>query len=571
MPAVLAHPAADAAVAIERLAARAGQLYSLPSVAMKVLELTNRSDVDARALKDCIELDPALTGKLLRVVNSSLFGLSRQVTDLNQAIALLGSKPLKLLVLGFSLPSGLLAGVTAEVLGRYWRHALTKAVAARELSETLWNCPGDDAFIAALLQDVGLLVLVQQLGEPYVRLIEKVIARKQEITAMETASMGFSHTQLSARLLEQWGLPETIVAAVAYRPDLPRSALSPAATIGEGIRRPQSDLAKIVYLAELLARLLVDGQPHWLPEILELVRQQRDLTRGDLESLVARLQEKVDQLADVLRLQLSDGRDYQDVLVAAHAQLSVVAAETAEQLLRSLSAEDLPPEDAALLDDFQAVSATVARAVRDESPRRTPVTTVCGKDKSNEADLPHPQPFSRKREKGAETMGGESLRRSAAPTEEIERQLAVAVAACRQSRCPLSLMLVELDNVASLTSRGATNSADAVARWLKTLSDAVDHNCKIVMPYSDQGFALVLPQCERPAAIELGYRLLELLKSLAPRPAAKQPALTASVGIGTVSLLPRNFPPSELLRGAVRCLSGSHASGGGVVKSIEIY
>ena len=70
---------------------------------MKVLELTDDPRLDTRTLKECIENDPALTGKLLRVVNSSLFGLSREVSDLNQALALLGTKPLKLLVLGFSL------------------------------------------------------------------------------------------------------------------------------------------------------------------------------------------------------------------------------------------------------------------------------------------------------------------------------------------------------------------------------------------------------------------------------------------------------------------------------------
>ena len=134
---------------------KAGSLYSLPPVAMKVLELTESPKVDARALKQCVETDPALTAKLLRVVNSSLYGLSREVSDLNQALALLGIKPLKLLVLGFSLPPQLLGGMTADALQRYWRHTLVKAVAAREISEAFWNRSGDEAFLAGLLQDVG--------------------------------------------------------------------------------------------------------------------------------------------------------------------------------------------------------------------------------------------------------------------------------------------------------------------------------------------------------------------------------------------------------------------------------
>ena len=166
----------DPSATLDRLAAHAEQLYSLPAVAMEVLQLTDNPQVDTQALKECIENDPALTGKILRVVNSSLFSLSREISDLNQALALLGTKPLKLLVLGFSLPSGLYAGIEARTLGRYWRRTLTKAVAGRELAEHLWHVPGDDAFIAGLLQDVGILLLLQQLGQPYVQLLERVLA-----------------------------------------------------------------------------------------------------------------------------------------------------------------------------------------------------------------------------------------------------------------------------------------------------------------------------------------------------------------------------------------------------------
>src|SRR5688572_27463061 len=146
---------------IEQFVQRARTLYSLPAVAMRVLELTSSQKVDVRALKECIENDPALTTRILRTVNSSLFGLSREVTDLNQALALLGIKPLKMLVLGFSLPKQLFAALEADVLSRYWRHTLTKAVVARELAKRYWRHSDDEAFIAGLLQEIGELVLIQ--------------------------------------------------------------------------------------------------------------------------------------------------------------------------------------------------------------------------------------------------------------------------------------------------------------------------------------------------------------------------------------------------------------------------
>ena len=185
----------DSATTLDHLAARCGQLYSLPGVAMQVLQLTRNPQVDTRALKECIENDPAISSRILRVVNSSLFGLSREVSDLNQALALLGIKPLKLLVLGFSLPSGLFLDVEAKTLLWYWKHTLTKAVAGRELSHRLWRIPGDEAFLAGLFQDLGVLVLFQQLGQPYARFLDRAVSHRPRSWRDRTAGVRVSHTR----------------------------------------------------------------------------------------------------------------------------------------------------------------------------------------------------------------------------------------------------------------------------------------------------------------------------------------------------------------------------------------
>ena len=111
---------------LERFVDKSARLYSLPMVAVQVLQLTNHPKVDTRALKQCIENDPALTSKVLRVVNSSLFGLSHSVGDLNEAVALLGIKQLKLLALGFSLPQRLFVDIAREQLDWYWSSTLAR-------------------------------------------------------------------------------------------------------------------------------------------------------------------------------------------------------------------------------------------------------------------------------------------------------------------------------------------------------------------------------------------------------------------------------------------------------------
>jgi HD-like signal output (HDOD) protein len=202
---------------IEQIVGRAGALYSLPAVAVEVLKLTEHPKVDVRALKACIERDPALTVKILRVVNSSVFGLSREVSDLNQALALLGIKPLKLLALGFSLPESLFVNAAREQLDWYWKSALVRAVAAREISEQLFKRPGDDAFLAGLLQDLGVLVLLGELGRPYAGLLSEAIAARADLSRLEQESLGFDHTQLTAGLLDHWNLPVMLVRPLPNR------------------------------------------------------------------------------------------------------------------------------------------------------------------------------------------------------------------------------------------------------------------------------------------------------------------------------------------------------------------
>lgn len=523
---------------LDRLVAKAGQLYSLPTVAMQVLELTKNPTVDAHLLKACIENDPALTTKLLRVVNSSLFGLSRKVVDLGQALALLGTKPLKLLVLGFSLPNGLFAGVAGAVLARYWRRTLTKAVTARELAETFWKHPADEVFIAALLQDLGMLLLIQELGEPYIRLIEKAAARGENLLPLERASMGFDHTQLSARLLAHWGLPPSVVDAVAWR----------TGRAAETAEQAPPAVVEILHVAELFARLLVDGSSEVLTELLDAAQRSRKLTKEQLEGLVDVLDEKVRQLADVLSLQLPDNLGYRDLLARAHAQLAEVACDAAEAMLRQQFQSAADDEGLMLASEVQSLSEAVARmASRPEVAQRQPGAAPRAAPAAATAALDEVDPG-------------------------LLGPLSAAVTACRQSRSSLSLLLVELDAADDLVLRYGVERLGSLRRFLEVLCRRVDHRCAICLPHGEVGFAVILPRCDRQTAIQVGNQMIDRIRQLGlGRTRTGRPAVSISVGVATVALPPRNFPAYDLFVAANRCLYGAHASGGGVLKSIEIY
>jgi diguanylate cyclase (GGDEF)-like protein len=550
----------SAAPALRQFVVRAGELYSLPSVAMKVLALTESPKVDVRALKQCIENDPALTSRILRVVNSSLFGLPREISDLNQALALLGIKPLKLLVLGFSLPDNMFAEVESTVLARYWRRALTRAVAARELCDALWRREGDEAFIAGLLLDVGILVLVRDLGEPYIRFLDRVYAERRSLAELERSSLGFTHVQLSAGLLNGWNLPEAIVRAIAAS-EKPETI----ATLSEREQR----LASVVRLADLLTNILVDRRSSSLGELMEFVRHQYGWTAGQVTGLVNELEAKVTQLADVLSLSLPGGTSYTDVLVAAQRQLAGAAASVVPDVVRANRAreaasrytsdgfDEIYDQTLSLTDAMQSFLAGSGNG--SASASSSPQETV----KPRRADGP--------RTSVRPAIGsGQPTQVSATPA--LEGRLTAAVAACRASREPLSVLIVAIDRLGELAFALGPQKLPKAAELIATVCRKIDHPAVECLATGDGVWAVLLPNSDRNQSVAIASDITMTVQRLAQsRTDDAWSKLSASIGVATVVLPPRNFPANTLVEKASRCLYGAQASGGNCVKSIEIY
>ena len=146
------------------------------------------------------------------------------------------------------------------------------------------------------------------------------------------------------------------------------------------------------------------------------------------------------------------------------------------------------------------------------------------------------------------------------------------VAVCRPARRPLSLLLVKLSAGEELLTACGPQEIAAIRQVLGKVCAKLDHPGAICLPHTEFGFALILPGAERQQAIELGNDLIRAVRTLAMSAGVAQKEwLKLDVGVATVAQPPKNFPPRDLLDGADRCLYASHASGGGVVKSIEIY
>jgi HD-like signal output (HDOD) protein/GGDEF domain-containing protein len=560
---------------LEHLVDRCGQLYSLPVVAMRVLKLTESPTVDVRQIKEVIENDPALTSKILRVVNSSLFGLSREVTDLNQALALLGINPLKLLVLGFSLPDQLFIGINGDILRRYWHRTLVKAVAAREISQTILRLAGDEAFIAGLLQDIGMLVLLQEVGASYSRFLDGAFSKAASVNEAERQSLGFDHVTLSARLLERWKLPTALVLAIeAGQSRQQVDALPP-------MDRP---LPQVLLVSDLLASVLAENRTDLLAELLDRGREYFALSHMQLNALVNGLSAKVDHLAEVLQLDLPQGNNYQAILLGAHERLSAVASDVAQQLLRqSTGAGAIEPDEELLADVERLAKATRRMAA---SPRAQPAAVASGAvvpaaTASRGAPRPPPLPPADPAERQADPIAKSTLAANGRPRSHgdassdpgLAARVAAAVATCRQARRSLSMFVVEVNHFDDLLITAGPVAAQQLLERVGAECGRIDHEGAIVVQSRDVQFAVILPDCDRRQAVDVSNDLLARLRRTAPlsQGGAASALMSISVGVASVALPPKNFPAEELIRAAERCLNGARLAGGNAVKSIEIY
>src|ERR671912_1150303 len=143
-------------------------LPSLPSIAIQVLDLAQRPEADIAEIARVISKDPALSGKILRTVNSSFYGRSQHVSTISHALVILGLQSVKTLVLGFSLVTNL-AKTKSKGFKHitYWRRSIFAATAARTIAAKIGLVQQEEAFLTALLKDIGMLVLDLVLEEKY--------------------------------------------------------------------------------------------------------------------------------------------------------------------------------------------------------------------------------------------------------------------------------------------------------------------------------------------------------------------------------------------------------------------
>jgi HD-like signal output (HDOD) protein/ActR/RegA family two-component response regulator len=200
-----------------RLIGGIGSLPSLPILFSRLMLLLEQDETDCLQVAGIIREDMAMAGQVMKLVNSSFFGLAREIGTLEDAVTYLGVKTIASLVLVKELFSQCRPAAMKEFqLDQLWQHSFCVATKARKIASVAENGAQiqDCAYLAGLLHDIGKLLLATHLPESYREIRENALRTGRPCAEVELDILGADHATIGGYLISLWGLPRRITEAV---------------------------------------------------------------------------------------------------------------------------------------------------------------------------------------------------------------------------------------------------------------------------------------------------------------------------------------------------------------------
>ena len=228
---------------LKQIIASISELPPFPKVAQRLLTMTEDLEIGADKLAEVAQLDASITANMLKLVNSAMFTLPRRVDNMEQALAYLGTQKFRELLLT-SFTSGMLAGSQPGYdmpAGELWKHSLATALMTKILAARAGHEPGPSLYTAALLHDIGKVVLSNFIQEKIPE-INELVKKGSSFLEAEQAALGLDHAKLGALIAKSWQFSDHMIYLIGYH--------------HQPEERPEwKDLA-LLYLANVLCDLM---------------------------------------------------------------------------------------------------------------------------------------------------------------------------------------------------------------------------------------------------------------------------------------------------------------------------
>ena len=298
-------------------------LPTLPTVAVRLLELTSDPNVRLEEIERLVQSDQGLASKILRTVNSSFYGLKEPCSSIRRALAYLGLNAVKSLVLGFSL-----VDLTRSLddddhfdFVEYWRRSIYSATGARQLALAVDGGDPDEAFTSGMFQDIGLLAARLALKGRYAAVLAEARDRQGQLTAIEQKRLGFTHAEVGAALAGKWRLPDSVADCIRHHHVVRHAPMC------------YSPLVRIVALGRIAAEALDSSTPERpLADLMSFTPEWFGREAPDVEALLKSIAAAAHDIAKVLQQDIGRSPDIQETMSRAGEMLIALQIQTQREV-----------------------------------------------------------------------------------------------------------------------------------------------------------------------------------------------------------------------------------------------
>lgn len=419
---------------------------------MQVLQLAQKADVDIAEIARIISRDPALSSKILRTVNSSFYGRSQHVSTVSHALVILGLQSVKTLVLGFSLVTNLMKNNKGKGFKHlsYWKRSIYAATAARTLAAKVGLVQQEEAFLAALLTDIGMLVLDQVLGEEYGDLHSRLQSH-EDLGAAEQQMLGMTHAEVGGILANQWKLPPLLTTPILCHH-------SPDKVTDPALRK----LTELARLAGRCADVFVDELPaQAITDVRLWCKTQFQLNEPDCDTLLDEIGTRTREVASLFEINIGSATNYEAILKKANEALVEITLQSQQQ------ATTLKQQ------------ANTLQQINQQLKRQATTDTLTGL--SNRARL--------------------------------DQFLADQLAQALLQRKPLALLLLDLDRFKLVNDKYGHPAGDEVLRSLGRLLATATRSQDLAARYGGEELVLILPGTARATAAAIAESIRRAIAS----------------------------------------------------------
>lgn len=222
-------------------------LASFPDIFLKINEVLSDPKASSDDVARIVSMDVGFSAKLLRLVNSAMYGFPSKIESISRAVTLVGGQELSTLALGLSAIS-YFKDIPPELIEMktFWKHSLSCGIFAKILANEVPGISCETLFTAGLLHDVGRLVLYKKM--PYASVQAMLYARENFVPQIEAEDMclGFNHTDIASVLLKRWGFPDLLTEIISHH----HSSLNSSHKVESAILQVSDNLANAVGIAD---------------------------------------------------------------------------------------------------------------------------------------------------------------------------------------------------------------------------------------------------------------------------------------------------------------------------------